>query len=67
MEDVIETYAMPYDENEPVVCMGEQPVQLLDHSRAPISMEPGRPERYDHEYERKGTCSVFMLTEPLAG
>ena len=29
MEVVLETYAQPYDESHPVLCMDEQPVQLL--------------------------------------
>lgn len=28
-------------------------------------MEPGKPLRYDTEYERNGTRSVFMFFEPL--
>ena len=30
MEEVLETYALPYDPNHPVVCMDEQPIQLLN-------------------------------------
>lgn len=67
MEDVLELYGQEYDEAVPVVCMGEQPVQLLEHTRPPEPMMPGREPREDYEYERRGTCSVFMLTEPLAG
>jgi hypothetical protein len=29
MEDVLETYARAYDPQQPVLCMDEQPVQLL--------------------------------------
>jgi hypothetical protein len=29
MEEVLETHAQPYDENHPVICMDEQPIQLL--------------------------------------
>ena len=28
MEDVLETYAKPYDPADPVVCIDEQPVQI---------------------------------------
>lgn len=47
--------------------MDEKPYQLLDESRTPIPMEPGKPERRDGEYIRNGTCSIFIFTEPLAG
>ena len=67
MEDVLELYHRPYDEHFPVVCMDEQPVQLLKERRAPLPPQPGRPRRYDHHYERAGTACVFLFTEPLAG
>lgn len=30
MENVLETYAQPYDERFPVLCKDEQPVQLIE-------------------------------------
>ena len=30
-------------------------------------MQPGQPQRYDYEYERHGTCNLFMFFEPLTG
>ena len=36
MEDVLDTYAQPYDKRVPVLCMDEQPVQLLKETRVPI-------------------------------
>ena len=30
-------------------------------------MKQGKALREDYEYERKGTCSIFMFTEPLKG
>ena len=67
MEDVLETYATPYDERCPVVCMDEQPVQLTKETRAPISATKQTPKRVDYEYERAGTACIFMFAEPLAG
>ncbi len=67
MEDVLDVYERPYDPNHPVVNMDEQPVQLVKEIRQPLDAEPGRPRRYDHEYERAGTASVFLFTEALAG
>jgi hypothetical protein len=29
--------------------------------------QPGQPERYDYEYQRKGTCNRFTFFQPLAG
>ena len=67
MEDVLETYAQPYDERYPVLCMDEQPVQLLKETRQPIAATKAHPRRVDYEYERAGTASIFMFCEPLAG
>lgn len=67
MEDVLEVYARPLDPEYPVVCMDEQPTQLLKETRRKISASPGKPEREDYEYERNGTAANFMFTEALAG
>lgn len=67
MEDVLEVYRRHYDEKYPVVCMDEKPLQLLADARCRIRIEPGKPERIDNEYIRKGTCSIFLFTEPLSG
>lgn len=68
MEDVLSVYARPYDEDYPVVCMDEKPYQLLDDHIAPLVMdENNHKRRYDCEYERKGSCAIFMFAEPLKG
>ena len=67
MEDVLAVYSRPYDHQRPVVCMDEKPYQLLDHVREPLPARPGSTEKVDNEYERNGTCSIFIFTEPLAG
>lgn len=68
MEDVLAVYERPYDRHYPVVCMDEKPFQLLDDSFAPLPMnEKNHKERYDCEYERCGSCAIFMFSEPLVG
>jgi hypothetical protein len=67
MEDVLDVYTRPYDPRFPVVCMDEQPRQLIKETHEVIPGAPGRPERVDHEYERAGTAENFLFTEPLAG
>ena len=67
MEDVLDIYALPYDENCPVICLDEKPYQLLDERREPIPMKQGCPEKIDNEYERNGACSIFVMCEPLKG
>jgi transposase len=67
MEHVLDVYKRPYDARFPVVCMDESPRQLIDEVKTPVPAEPGQPARYDYEYERCGTCNIFMANEPLAG
>jgi len=67
MENILDTYAQPYDERFPVLCMDEQPVQLLKETRVPIAATRRHARRVDYEYERAGTASIFMFTEPLCG
>ena len=66
MEDVLEVYSRPFDSERPVICMDEKPFQLLDEYIKPIPMsEDNHIKKYDCEYIRKGSCSIFMFTEPL--
>ena len=67
MEDVLEVYHRRFDRAVPVVCMDEKPYQLLGHARPPIPAEPGHDLKEDSEYVRRGTCSIFVWVEPLAG
>jgi len=67
MEDVLDLYQRPYNPEEPVICMDERPVQLVKEVRNPIPAQPGKPQRFDYEYERNGTANIFLFTEPLTG
>ena len=67
MEQVLEVYHRPYDPLRPVVCMDEQPKQLISEVNQPIAVAPGQPERVDYEYIREGVCTIWMFVEPLGG
>ena len=67
MEDVIQTYMLPYDPKRPVVCFDEASRQLFGEVRPPLPPRPGKHAKADYEYERKGTCNLFMMCEPLRG
>lgn len=67
MEDTLDLYAEPYDPRYPHVCFDEVPYQLVAETRVPLPMQPGKPERYDYEYRRNGTCNLFVFFQPLAG
>ena len=67
MEEVLDTYAKPYNPEQPLVCMDEQPVQLLLETKESIPATKEHGKRVDYEYKRNGTASIFMFTEPLVG
>ena len=67
MEDVLILYTRPYDPKRPQLCMDETSKQLLAEVQDPLPMKPGRPRRYDYEYDREGVANLFMFSEPLAG
>ncbi len=67
MEDVLEVYTRPHNPARPLVCLDETSKQLVAETRTPLPMRPGQPARYDYEYERHGTASLFMLFAPLEG
>ena len=67
MEDVLDLYHAPYDEQFPLVCMDESNKQLIGEVHDPIPVAPGRARIEDHEYVRNGVASIFMEVEPLGG
>lgn len=67
MEDVLEVYERPCDQQEPIVCLDEQPITLHADVRPASPVAPGREARRDNEYERCGTANVFCAVEPKAG
>ena len=67
MYRILNLYSKPYNQEVPVVCFDEKSKQLLEDSRRPIPMKPGKATKYDYEYRRKGTCNIFVAVEPKAG
>lgn len=67
MEQVLDVYKRPYNEDYPVVCMDESPKQLISETRESIPMKCGQEARIDYEYIRKGVVNIFIANEPLKG
>jgi hypothetical protein len=67
MEDVLDLYAAPPDPARPLVCFDEKSYQLLSEVRAPQPCAPTRPRREDSEYQREGTCNLFLTFAPHLG
>jgi len=67
MEDVLDLYESEYDPEKPVICVDEKPYQLLDNKIEPVKMKAGKSKKEDYEYQRNGTCNIFMIAEPFNG
>jgi hypothetical protein len=67
MEDLLDLYERPHNADEPVVCLDERPVQLLDNVRVGRPASPSKIARHDYEYRRRGTSNLFCAVEPKAG
>ena len=67
MEDVLDQHEKPLDPAEPVICLDEQPYQMIDDARQPEQAQPGKIAKQDYEYRRCAICSVFVAVEPKAG
>lgn len=67
MEDILDQYGKPFDPKEPLICLDEQPYQLLDDTRPFEPATPGTVAKQDYEYRRCGTCSIFVAVEPKGG
>jgi DDE superfamily endonuclease len=67
MEDVLQTYQLPYDPRFPVVCMDEASKQLIGEIACPLPVRSGKPKCVDYEYQRNGVCNLFVCCEPLRG
>ena len=67
LEDVLDLYAQPKDPDRPLVCFDETSKALHEHFRPPTPPRPGQPARYDYQYDRMGTCNLFLCSAPLLG
>jgi hypothetical protein len=67
MEDVLYQYQLPYDPDHPLLCFDERPCFLISDVAAVLPMSPGQAKRYHYEYEKNGSCCVFLAFEPHTG
>jgi DDE superfamily endonuclease len=67
MEDVLDVYCRPYDEQKPLVCLDEMGKVLVKEKHPSEPAHPGQDRREDYTYEKKGQRNVFIACEPLGG
>ncbi len=56
-------YSRPYNEEYPVVCMDEKPVQFFADFRKGFRSKKNGVQYEDYEYIRNGTACIFLFTE----
>ena len=47
MENVLDLYCLAYDPEIPLICIDEQPLQLIKEIKEPLPMQPGEVFKYD--------------------
>ena len=67
MENILDLYESKHEADCPVVCVDEKSYQLLDNRLEPIPVKKNQPKKVDFQYKRKGTCNIFMISEPFRG
>ena len=67
MEDVLYQYQVPYDPRPPLICFDERPCFLIADVGGSLPLSPGKAKRYHYEYQKNGSCCVFLAFEPHTG
>ena len=67
MENILQLYALPYDERYPVVSLDERPCFLIGDVVQGFDLKPGQVKREHYEYKKNGSCCLFAAIEPLTG
>lgn len=67
MERILWLYALPFDEEYPVVCFDERPCFLIEEIVQGLEMKPNRPKRENYAYQKNGSCALLATIEPLTG
>jgi transposase len=67
MEDVPDLYEEPYDPAAARSVLRRATLSAGGREAHALAREPRRALRYDYDYERRGTCNLFMVFEPRRG
>jgi hypothetical protein len=67
MQIILDLYDKPNDPIHPLVCFDEQSVQLLGARHPERLVRPGKAQRRDYEYVRRGTRNLFIFVSPKLG
>lgn len=65
MYEILDLYERPYDPTRPVICLDEKSIQVQSHFISPQTATITHSYREDHQYEKRGTLNLFVMTEAL--
>ena len=63
MEEILDLYQRPLDPNRPLVCMDEQPVQLVKEIRQPLPMKPGKQKSPSRVRKLDGAQEALLIAQ----
>ena len=66
MYDLLDLYARNGRQLH-IIAIDEKSKETHSDNRKPMPMKPGSPEKFDYEYERKGTANIFIAVDPKRG
>jgi len=66
MEQLLDVYKRPFDQDHRVICLDEKPYQMIGQVQEKIITSSGIILE-DYEYERKGIAQIYICFEPLGG
>jgi hypothetical protein len=67
MEKTLDLYEQSYNPKRPLLCFDERPCFLIGNVLQPIEMKEGQSKREHYEYEKNGSCVLFLAVEPATG
>lgn len=67
MENILRLYALPYDENYPLISFDERPCFLIGDKVKGFECKSGQVKKQHYEYEKNGSCNLLAAIEPLTG
>lgn len=67
MENLLALYALPLNEQYPVVCYDERPCFLIGDLVEPIPMQTAKTAKEHYAYRKNGSACLLAAIEPLTG
>jgi transposase len=67
MERLLWLYALPYDQQYPVICFDERPCFLIGEEVDPLPLQSGQVRKEHYAYDKNGSCALLAAIEPLTG